>query len=130
MNSKDCTLVRRSTTMPCHSNQPENKWVQQKAVVQLEMWTSVVKKQWHNQEAEAAAQVYRRWRRYRQMGGGNVTRGYTTTSPRKIGGRRGCWRSRSGVQRRRHQQWQQGYLESRDQQWMKGRVEVEVEVEV
>ena len=49
--------------MPRHSNQPENKRVQQKAVVQQETWTSVVKRRWRNQEAEAAAQVYGRWRR-------------------------------------------------------------------
>ena len=63
MNSKYFALVGRSMTMPRHSDQPENKRVQQKAVVQQETWTSVVKRRWRNQEAEAAAQVYGRWRR-------------------------------------------------------------------
>ena len=71
--------------------------MQQKAVVQHEMWTSVVKRRWRDQEAEAAAQVYRKWRRCRQMGGGKVTRGNTTTSPIKIGGGgEGCWRGGGG----------------------------------
>jgi hypothetical protein len=96
-SSKYCALVKRSMTMPGHSNQPENKRVQQKAVVQQETWMSVVKRRWRDREAEAAAQVYRRRWRCMQMGGGIVTRDNTTTSLRKIGGRgEGCWRGGGG----------------------------------
>ena len=52
------------------------------------MWASVDKrwrcdKRWRRMlDMQLAAQVHGRWWRYMQMGGGNVTRGNTTTSQR------------------------------------------------